>query len=237
MSAETPTGSADNPGRRRFLGGIFGGVVAGAAGLAVWNTRKTKPFLEKGQDVNPRLFSFLGGDAGPWSVLETKVIAGDALPEIKRVDVVNGPASPLPEGAKWALRGVTSNERYATRKEKDLLGAKQQGLGRPEATRAALIPIRKSAKWWALTQDERRAVLEDRSKHIQIGLDYLPAVARRLHHCRDLGEGEPFDFLTWFEYASADASAFDDLVAKLRASEEWKYVDREIDIRLERERA
>jgi hypothetical protein len=26
-------------------------------------------------------------------------------------------------------------------------------------------------------------------------------VARRLHHCRDLGESEPFDFLTWFEYS------------------------------------
>ena len=26
----------------------------------------------------------------------------------------------------------------------------------------------------------------------------LPAIARRLHHCRDLGESEPFDFLTLF---------------------------------------
>src|SRR2546428_7160638 len=33
---------------------------------------------------------------------------------------------------------------------------------------------------------------------------YLPAIARRLYHCRDLGE--PFDFLTWFEYAPADAN-------------------------------
>ena len=187
--------------------------------------------------MNPRLFSFVGGEAGPWSVLETKVIAGEAILEVERLDLVNGPASPLPAGAKWALRGVTSNERYVTRTEKELLVAKQQGLGRPEATRAALIPIRKSAQWWALTQDERRAILEERSKHIQIGLDYLPAVARRLHHCRDLGEGEPFDFLTWFEYAPADAAGFDELVAKLRASEEWKYVDREVEIRLERARA
>lgn len=229
--------SAETLGRRRFLGGIFGGVVAGAAGTAVWYTRKPNPSAEKGQQMNPRLFSFLGGEAGPWSVLETKVIAGEALPEIKRVDAVSGPAAPLPEGARWVLHGVTSNERYVTRDEKDLLVAKQQGLGRPEATRAALIPIRKSPQWWGLTQDERRAVLEDRSRHIRIGLDYLPAVARRLHHCRDLGEGEPFDFLTWFEFAEADASAFDDLLGKLRATEEWKYVDREIEIRLERARA
>ena len=28
----------------------------------------------------------------------------------------------------------------------------------------------------------------------------LASVARRLHHCRDLGPDEPFDFLTWFEF-------------------------------------
>jgi len=48
-----------------------------------------------------------------------------------------------------------------------------------------------------LTQDERREIFEERSRHIATGLEYLPAVARRLHHSRDLGG--PFDFLTWFE--------------------------------------
>ena len=38
----------------------------------------------------------------------------------------------------------------------------------------------------------------------------LPRVARRLHHGRDLGE--PFDFLTWCEYAPADAPGFEELV-------------------------
>jgi chlorite dismutase len=95
-----------------------------------------------------------------------------------------------------------------------------------------LIPIRKTDAWWALAQDERRAIFEDRSRHIGVGLEYLPAVARRLHHCRDLGE--PFDFLTWFEYAPEDAGAFEELVRRLRQTEEWRYVDREIDIRLTR---
>ena len=31
--------------------------------------------------------------------------------------------------------------------------AHQEALGRPEAVRAALIPIRKSAAWWELTPD------------------------------------------------------------------------------------
>src|ERR687887_423277 len=94
------------------------------------------------------------------------------------------------------------------------LGALRQGgvraaqppLGRPEATRAALIPVRKSEAWWELPHDERRAIFEESSHHIAIGLEYLPAVARRLYHSRELGE--EFDFLTWFEYAPKHAAAF-----------------------------
>ena len=83
--------------------------------------------------------------------------------------------------------------------------AVQAGLGRPEATCAALIPIKKSAAWWELTQEERRQIFEDKSHHIAGSLKYLPAIARQLYHCRDLGE--PFDFLTWFEYAPAACGA------------------------------
>jgi hypothetical protein len=51
---------------------------------------------------------------------------------------------------------------------------------------------------------------------------YLPAIARRLHHCRDLSENEPFDFLPWFEFTPAHAGEFDQLLVALRASEEWR---------------
>jgi hypothetical protein len=73
------------------------------------------------------------------------------------------------------------------------------------------------------------------SEHARIGLRYFPALARRLHHCRDLAENEPFDFLTWFEYAPADEGTFNTLLEALRATEEWKYVEREVDIRLVRD--
>lgn len=63
-------------------------------------------------------------------------------------------------------------------------------------------------------------------------MDALPAVARRLHHCRDLGTEEPFDFITYFEYDENDTDVFDTLVKRLRGTEEWRYVDREVDIRL-----
>lgn len=181
----------------------------------------------------PRLFSFVGGHAGNWRVTRMTTIVGDALQAVQRLQIVPEPASS--NEATWILRGITSNERYFTREEKNDLVAKQEGLGRPASLCAALIPIKKSAEWWNLTQDERRRIFEEQSAHIQIGFKFLPAIARRLHHCRDLSAAEPFDFLTWFEYAPAESAAFDDLVAQLRASPERKFVTREIDIRLERQ--
>ncbi len=111
----------------------------------------------------------------------------------------------------WLLRGAGSSLRYTTAMERGQLQAKQQGLGRPASTRAALIPIRKSAEWWAMAQDERRAVYE-RGAHLPIGLD----------------------FLTWFEFAPDQEAAFDHMLERLRECAEWDYVDREVDIRLTR---
>ena len=185
--------------------------------------------------MSARLFSFVGGDTGLWRVVGMEAVAGEPLPSARRLDIAPGACTASDPSAAWVLRGITSNERYVMREEKSRLVAKQQGLGRPESTCAALIPIRKSAAWWALTQDERRSVFEAHSRHIEVGLRYLPAVARRLHHCRDLSENEPFDFLTWFEYAPAHEAEFNELLVELRASQEWTYVDREVDIRLDRE--
>lgn len=185
-------------------------------------------------EMNPRLFTFVGGTSGSWHVVDTDAVIGDSLPVAQKLDVVSGSLSILPEGTKWALSGVTSNIRYTVATEKDLLMARQVEIGRPQATRAALIPIRKNAAWWNLPQDERRRIFENSSRHVQAGLRYLPAIARRLHHCRDMGDMQPFDFLTWFDYAPEHVDAFERLVGQLRATEEWTYVDREVDIRLER---
>ncbi|MEJ6535668.1 MAG: chlorite dismutase family protein [Mycobacterium sp.] len=157
-------------------------------------------------------------------------VVGESLPPADRLDIVEAPAECSP-GTAWALRGVTSNIRYSTRAELNVLAQRQERIGRPQCTRAALIPIRKAETWWTLAQDERRALLAE--SHITIGLDYLPAVARRLHHSRDLGE--PFDFLTWFEYAPTDSEQFEDLVGRLRNTPEWNHVDREVDVRLSRD--
>jgi Chlorite dismutase len=184
--------------------------------------------------MRPLLVVFAGGEIGSWAVERLEMVAGAPLEPTSRLEVIEGEATSRLDGRPaWVLRGVTSNERYVSRSEHDALVTKQEPLGRAASTRAALIPITKSDAWWELTQDERRRIFEERSRHVTTGLDYLPAIARRLHHGRDLGE--PFDFLTWFEFAPKHADAFEELVARLRETEEWAYVEREIDIRLLRE--
>jgi len=181
----------------------------------------------------PLLVAFAGGRSGPWRIECIEGVSGEPLQAAARLSVVEGAAAARAGDAAWVLRGVTSNERYVTRREHDELAARQQPLGRPASTRAALIPIKKSEAWWELTQDERRRIFEESSRHVASSLEYLPAVARRLHHGRDLGE--PFDFLTWFEFAPEDATYFEQLVRLLRATEEWSYVEREVDLRLARD--
>jgi hypothetical protein len=184
--------------------------------------------------VDPVLVSFVGGHSGMWSVERISQLRGAPVAAVPRVAVVEGPEFKAPTAkATWVLRGRTEADHYVTPLERKALDAVSPPLSRPESTSAALIPLRKTAAWWALPAVERRAIFEERSHHVARSLLYLPRIARRLHHGRDLGE--PFDFLTWFEYAPEDEAAFDELVGALRATEEWTYIDREVDIRLKRE--
>ena len=176
-----------------------------------------------------RIFDFIGGNFGEWKITSMDTIVGNPIENVTHLRIFQSTLEKENQGT-WTLKGLRSNLRYTEQHEKEQLDAIQANLGRNEVTRAALIPIRKSALWWELAQDERRRIFENQSHHTEIGLQYLPAIARRLYHSRDIGE--PFDFLTWFEYAPEHEKEFEKLLAQLRASEEWKYIDREIDIRL-----
>jgi hypothetical protein len=188
-----------------------------------------KEAIMQNTSINPA--SFLGGNKGAWKVKRIDTLAGAPLSPVPCVGVHLSHTPPTGEdSAAWVLRGTNTHVRYSERKEVDDLAIRQPALNRPEATYAALIPIRKSAEWWQMSQDERRKIFEEESQHIAMSMQYLPAIARRLYHCRELGE--PFDFLTWFEFAPKHESLFNELVSKLRDTKEWKFVDREIDIRL-----
>lgn len=151
--------------------------------------------------------TFLGGKDGQWIVSRVIPVVGQTLAAVDRVALHPSHLSfEIGASEAWRLRGTHGQARYAERVELNELAMRQSALGRSEATCAALIPIRKTADWWALSQDERRRVFETNSRHIAISLAYLPAIARRLYHSRDLGE--PFDFLTWFEFAPESEDAF-----------------------------
>ena len=177
-------------------------------------------------------YSFIGGKQGIWRVVDIRGVFGSSLEFVERVNVVNAAITPLPPDSSWVLQGFASNIRYSMRDEVTALRAVQPMLNRPEALCAVLIPIKKSVQWWEMAQDERRAIFEEDSHHTAVGLEYLPGVARRLLHCRDIEE--PFDFLTWFEFAPEHTEAFDELLLRMRASKEWEYVEREVEVRLER---
>lgn len=179
--------------------------------------------------MTDHIFDFIGGDSGQWKVTRMSAAIGEPIEVVSHLKIVPSSLTTQHNGI-WTLKGLKSNIRYAEKEEKEKLLAVQEGLGRKLATCAALIPIRKNEAWWNLAQDERRKIFENQSKHTETGLHYLPAIARQLYHCRDISQ--PFDFLTWFEYAPEHADAFEELVMALRKTEEWKYVDWEIDIRL-----
>jgi Chlorite dismutase len=169
---------------------------------------------------------FRGGDHGPWRVVAHKTLCGPVIPAFAGLSIdpdADGPAI-------WQARGFNSNLRYTAALERRELLANGAPPDRHNQC-AVLIPMSKNTAWWAMAQDERLAVYA-RSRHMRIGMAVLPAVFRKLYHCRDLGEA--FDFLTWFEFAPDDEPAFDAMLRQLRASEEWDYVNAESEIRLQR---
>jgi chlorite dismutase len=179
--------------------------------------------------INPA--SFIGGNSGNWKIRRMETITGEILPTVPFIDFHPTHTPPVNlESTRWILRGSNAHVRYTDRNEVTELSMRQPPLNRPEAKFAALIPIRKSSQWWQMSQDERRRIFEEQSHHISMSMDYLPAIARRLYQSRELGE--PFDFLTWFEFAPEHEDQFNELLLKLRSSKEWEFVEREIDIRL-----
>lgn len=144
------------------------------------------------------------------------------------LDVRNEYVMQVPVDFRWLLRGISSKVRRSDLAvEKNSMLPLPQ-LGRERATCACFIAMKRQESWWDMNDDEK-------SSHAWIGEDFykeFPTVARQLHHCRELGE--PFDFITWLEYFPEDEPKIDAMLASFRDSEEWQFVEREIDLRLVR---
>lgn len=139
-------------------------------------------------------------------------------------------------GLKPLFTGVPQHLGYTSREQKNGLETSRPPVPPSAGTVAVLIPIRKSAAWWGLPQDERAAHFRERDGkpgHTAIGAGYTDRVYRKLYHTRYAVESADHDFLTYFEFDRKDAPAFEDLLTKLRdvaANPEWEYVDREYEV-------
>lgn len=164
---------------------------------------------------------------------------------VNAVEVVQGPAPPLPQpgwemlrveaegplsaNAPFLMRGVTGTAQYTDPKAHYAAanGAKPLAVG-PEPVLAVILPLRKTATWWALPFDQRKGYFP---AHVDIGVPYIPHVHRRLFHAREFTKD--YDFVTYFEFRAADEAAFRRLCRELRdlkRNPEWGYIDRDFEI-------
>lgn len=168
--------------------------------------------------TEPLSVAFVAGPSGMWRMDGIVAPHGDALPPAARLAVLEGTDAGGP-GSRWVLRGSATDDHD-----------EGQPLGRPEARLGALLAVRKSPSWWDMASEERLRVLGDRGSDLELAAH--PSISRRLYRSRDLGE--PFDFLVWFEFVPDDEAAFEELLGLLRTSDEWSFVEREVDVRVTR---
>jgi hypothetical protein len=163
-----------------------------------------------------------------------KVEVGTTLVRVE-VNAVWPAGDPAP-----LFRGVVRHQDYTGRADRETLAGSRSPPSPGPDTVAVLVPVRKTAAWWALPADERAAHFREqpgKPGHTATGAGYVDRVYRKLYHTRYAVETADHDFLTYFEFEKAHESAFDALLAKLRdpaVNPEWGYVDREYEIRMTR---
>lgn len=191
---------------------------------------------------------FFSGDAQPaaegrlhrYTVKQVVPVSGESFFTGKagnffRLETENPLSPELAQEAEF--RGVVRHLQYTAqtlRTELQERSAKEYPAA--ESTIAVLIPIRKSAAWWALAQDERQQHFHKpaaRENHSTIGHSYADRIYRKLYHARYFDTLPEYDFLTYFEFPEDEAQTFKDLLKALRDLErnpEWKFVERETEI-------
>lgn len=166
--------------------------------------------------------------------------------EIQQLEPVVGPVTPgIVTGRRlWRLEapgrlplpdapfiGATTHAVYTDSATRAELAQISLGESGPVAV---LIPIRKSAEWWALGREQRQAYVMEGAPngHLAIGKRYAGRIYRRLYQARYL-PGSEWDFLTYFEFPVSETDSFRQLLGSLRDRDdnpEWAYVDRELEI-------
>jgi hypothetical protein len=171
-----------------------------------------------------------------------EAIRGDAGLSIKpgatlvRVETAARLAAPGDAKAPTLLlQGVPQHLEYMSKAQRDKLSSRPE-FPASKDTVAVVIPIRKSAAWWALAHDERGVHFqqtEGKKGHTAIGVPYVDRIHRKLYHTRYAVETRDHDFITYFEFDRKHTDDFKQLLAGLRDTEknpEWKFVDHEYEI-------
>jgi chlorite dismutase len=78
-----------------------------------------------------------------------------------------------------------------------------------------VIPIRKDAEWWSLSQEQRAAMMKE---HTEASLPYHKTVKRRLYHATGLDD---LDFITYFETSRLED--FQSLILALEKVKEFRH--------------
>jgi hypothetical protein len=103
---------------------------------------------------------------------------------------------------------------------------------------AIILPIRKNADWWAMSELERHQYFYPHHDaksgrpvhgHAALGRDAAPKIYRRLYH-NPLGPGRPgeWDFVTYFECEDHHLELFDATLNAMRdvsKNPEWNFVE------------
>ncbi|WP_455389758.1 chlorite dismutase family protein [Petrachloros mirabilis] len=128
--------------------------------------------------------------------------------------------SPFGKNLKMAgmLNGLTKKANYVPGFSDEMkAGLKVKSDPGPKPY-AIVIPIRKSADWWALAQDKRMAMMKE---HTEAAMSYQKTVKRKLYHSTGLDD---LDFITYFE--TSNLEDFHSLILAMEGVKEFQYTRR-----------
>jgi hypothetical protein len=189
---------------------------------------------------NNWVYWFLDGAPAPngwrrqtFRLRDHRPFIGTAPPAPREILRVENDVALKAEGA--SLRGVAQHHQYTDGAQKaELNRVSHAEFPAGPTTMAVLIPIRKTEAWWTLPHDQRIAHFQKQG-HTAIGQRFADRIYRKLYHCRYLETPHSCDFLTYFELDERHAGDFRALLAELRATPEWTYVDLEYEIWMTKE--
>src|SRR4030095_2604276 len=121
-------------------------------------------------------------------------VHGTELADIQKF-LVDLQGSAFGEQTKVAgiMHGLTKKANYVPGFPDDMKSDLKAASDPGQKPYVVVIPIRKSADWWALDQDTRAPMMKE---HTQASLPYHKTVKRKLYHSTGLDD---VDFITYFE--------------------------------------